>query len=33
MAESSSDSEQSFDIDNIPEDNREHVREVLSKGK
>lgn len=33
MADSSSESEQSFDIDNIHEDNREHVREVLAKGK
>lgn len=33
MADSSSESEQSFDIDNIPEDNRDHVREVLAKGK
>ena len=33
MADSSSESEASFDISTIPEDNRDHVREVLAKGK
>ena len=30
---SSSDSDKDFDIEDIPEDNRDHVREVLAKGR
>ena len=33
MADSSSESEATFDIEEVPEDNRDHVREVLAKGK
>lgn len=33
MADSSSESEESFDIENVHEDQREHVKEVLAKGK
>ena len=33
MADSSSESEAAFDIEEVPEDNRDHVREVLARGK
>ena len=33
MADSSSESETSFNIEEVPEDNRDHVREVLAKGR
>lgn len=33
MSDSSSDEGQGFTIEDVPEDSREHVREVLAKGR
>ena len=33
MSDLSSESESAFDIEDIPEENRDYIREILQKGK